>query len=724
MIFTMKKSFLLLSILTLSVAGASAQLSLQDQALLRAMRFEQNGRQGAQRLNRESKRVLALAKLADGTDAAEAELSGATVTPLRGGFAVVSMDIDSVEATASLPCFERFELSRNRTAKMDMARAASGVSAIHAGTGLTQPYTGKGVITGIVDQGLDPNHINFVREDGKSRLGYLANIQIDANSKDGWYGREYDRDNIFRLDTDSRETFHGTHTLGILAGGYDKNGLQGVATGSDIAASCGDLADALIAMGIERILDYTAMTKQPAVISLSIGSNAGSHSPKASMNQYLDEVSKEAMVVISAGNEGDIPLALHGEFTAETPTVRSFILPTYQKDLRYGEVRIYSDRPYSQQALIYNSDRGTIRYRMPLAEGQTQDEGLYYADQDYSGSDLVSSTFAQAFQGYVGIGWSIDELTGEFYTILDYYTIDNAITNGDGKLLLGFEITGEPGQRFECYCDGQFTALDSYGQEGWSDGTCDGTINDMACGYEPLVVGSYNTRQSYTTIDGRDVDYTTTFPTGKVTSFTSWGTLADGRQLPHVCAPGAVIMSSCNRYYQPEGVTVDYVSKVTDDAGKEYFWTPAMGTSMATPYVAGSLALWLEADPTLTMDTVKEIIAATATRDEDVISGNPVQWGAGKFNAYAGLAEVIRRSSVADVAADITDRLIVTRDGSTITATLPAAAAVNARLVSTSGATVLSTASTGDSVTLDVSSVPSGIYLLNVNGGHTLKIAL
>ncbi|MDE7467354.1 MAG: hypothetical protein K2M61_03260, partial [Muribaculaceae bacterium] len=94
----MKKSFLLLSILTLSVAGASAQLSLQDQALLRAMRFEQNGRQGAQRLNRESKRVLALAKLADGTDAAEAKLSGATVTPLRGGFAVVSMDIDSVEA--------------------------------------------------------------------------------------------------------------------------------------------------------------------------------------------------------------------------------------------------------------------------------------------------------------------------------------------------------------------------------------------------------------------------------------------------------------------------------------------------------------------------------------------------------------------------------------------------------------------------------------------------
>ncbi|MDE6300242.1 MAG: S8 family peptidase [Muribaculaceae bacterium] len=721
----MNKKFLLIPLLALAATGASAQLSLEDQALLRAMRFNNTTEvRKAPGLAQPSKHVTAIVKMSDGADSGIIEQTGATVTPVRGGFAVVSMPIDSVEATAALPCFDRFDLSRTRYAKMNMAREASGVSAIHAGTGLTQPYTGKGVITGIVDQGLDPNHINFVREDGKSRLGYLANIAL-ADNKDGWYGREFDRDNIFRFQTDTHETFHGTHTLGILAGGYDKDGLQGVATGSDVAASCGDLVDALILMGIERILDYAAMTKQPTVISLSIGSNAGSHSPKAAMNQYLDEVSREAMVVISAGNEGNIPLAIKGTFTEENPTVRTFIKPTYQDNLRYGEVRIYSDRPFSQQALIYNSDRGTIRYRMPLTEGQEEGVGLYYADQDYSGSDLVSTQFGQAYQGYVGIGWSRDELTGEFFTILDYYTFDNPDTNPDGKLLLGFEITGEPGQKFECYCDGMFTELDGYGKEGWSDGGFDGTINDMACGYETLVVGSYNTRQSYTTIDGRDVDYSETFPLGKITSFTSWGTLADGRSLPHVCAPGAVIMSSCNRYYTPdENSAFDYFAKATDASGNEYLWTPAMGTSMATPYVAGSLALWLEADPTLTMDTVKDIIATTSTVDDEVRAGNPVQWGAGKFNAYAGLAEVIRRNSVSDISTDVSERLIVTRDGFVVTATLPAAKALSAKVLNTTGATVMTAGASGDTVTLDISALAPGVYILCVNDRQTVKIAI
>lgn len=721
----MYKKIILIAIIAMASIGASAHLSLQDRALLRAMRISQTriDSQRAPGMGRSSQ-VLALAKLTDDADVEAVAATGATVTPLRGGFAVVSMPIDSAEATAALPCFERFELSRTRYAQMDKAREASGVSAIHAGTGLTQPYTGRGVITGIVDQGLDPNHINFIDNEGKSRLGYLANIEL-ADNKDGWYGREYDRDNIFRFQTDTPVTFHGTHTLGILAGGYDKDGLQGVATGSDIAASCGDLADALIAMGIERILDYAAMKKEPTVISLSIGSNNGSHSPLAAMSQYLDKVADEAMVVISAGNEGDIPLAIKGTFTEETPTVRTFILPTYQDNLRYGDVRIYSDRPFSQQALIYNADRGTIRFRMPLAEGQEAGVGLYYADQDYSGSDLVSAQFGTAFQGYVGIGWDTDENTGEFFTILDYYTIDNPENNADGHFLLGIEITGEPGQKFECYCDGRFTAFDSYGREGWTDGSCDGTINDMACGYKPLVVGSYNTRQAYTTLDGEDIDYTTTFPVGKVTSFSSWGTLSDGRELPHVCAPGAVIMSSCSRYYTPgEGKDVQYFAKATDASGNEYPWIPAMGTSMATPYVAGSLALWLEADPTLTMDTVKEIIASTSRVDEDVRGGNPIQWGAGKFDAYAGLAEVIRRNSVADISADLTDRLIVTRDGTTLTVTLPAAAGISARLLTPAGATVRTYKTAGDTLTFDTSSLTSGIYLLSVNNRHTLKLAL
>ncbi|MCR5153172.1 MAG: S8 family serine peptidase [Prevotella sp.] len=37
---------------------------------------------------------------------------------------------------------------------------------------------------------------------------------------------------------------------------------------------------------------------------------------------------------------------------------------------------------------------------------------------------------------------------------------------------------------------------------------------------------------------------------------------------------------------------------------------------MATPTVAGIIALWLEAKPDLTYEEIREAIAATATKDE------------------------------------------------------------------------------------------------------------
>ena len=47
-------------------------------------------------------------------------------------------------------------------ASMDSARYYSDVADAYAGTKLPQPYTGKGVIVGVVDQGLDFTHPNFL----------------------------------------------------------------------------------------------------------------------------------------------------------------------------------------------------------------------------------------------------------------------------------------------------------------------------------------------------------------------------------------------------------------------------------------------------------------------------------------------------------------------------------------------------------------------------------
>ena len=71
------------------------------------------------------------------------------------------------------------------------------------------------------------------------------------------------------------------------------------------------------------------------------------------------------------------------------------------------------------------------------------------------------------------------------------------------------------------------------------------------------------------------------------------------------------------------------------------YYTQISGTSMATPFVAGVVALMLDADPTLTPDEVKQILTDTASR----MPGRE-EWevGAGYVNAYAAVDKVFNRS--------------------------------------------------------------------------------
>ena len=145
-------------------------------------------------------------------------------------------------------------------------------------------------------------------------------------------------------------------------------------------------------------------------------------------------------------------------------------------------------------------------------------------------------------------------------------------------------------------------------------------------------------------------------------------------------------------------------------------WGWALGTSMATPHVTGAIALWLEADPTLTINDVKEIIEATAVKDE-YTAVNPVQSGWGKFNAYEGLKEVLRRaeSGINDVQAD--NRLLVTPMGDNIFEVFVAGQSkLCTSVYSTSGALVAQRTNAGDTATIDLNSLTPGSYIINVNG--------
>ncbi len=148
---------------------------------------------------------------------------------------------------------------------------------------------------------------------------------------------------------------------------------------------------------------------------------------------------------------------------------------------------------------------------------------------------------------------------------------------------------------------------------------------------------------------------------GDLASFSSRGTPRaerlgnadpnDDFDVPTITAPGTGRSFASNAgKFTTDIVSVRATSNLTangttDDAELPAsaipFYTQISGTSMATPFVAGTIALMLDADPTLTPDEIKQIIQETASK----MPGR-AEWevGAGYLNAYAAVDKVFNRS--------------------------------------------------------------------------------
>lgn len=791
----MRKTVFTAAAFAMALGTTAGVLDLQSRVALKKLHLEQSdacqagtirqlhSRAGIDLPSVKMQETKAFVTLAPGATAADLEAAGMKVENVCGRIAIVSFPLAEVENMAASEAVRTMQLPREMRPHLDLARTATGIDVIHAGEeGLGMPYTGKGVFAGIVDQGVDPHHVNFLDAQGKNRIGYLSHIfenKAGTAIVQNFYGNAEDIKEALPLEsfeTDEPSAYHGTHTLGIMAGGYtgkvtvadglngslpnlvDKpNPFTGMATGADIGVSCGVLTDVAIAQGIAYMLGYSVDYRhEPTVINLSLGSNTGPHDKNSVMSQFLAEMGKDAVICVSAGNEGDRKVALNKTFTASDNQIKSFVYPyAYQYDpagnqddmlnntIRSGQISFYSDddTPFELQAVVYRKSRGyRAAVRLPISSGGEQ--GVYYATDDAWANNVSgivkSGVFADNFYGYIGGGAAIHPETGRYYAILDMHIFDWNDNKDSGEFVIGFEVTGSEGQRIDCYSDGLCTYIDNLGVAGFDDGSRNGSISDMAVADNILVVGSFNTRQQWECLNGQVSAYPGEgFAPGSVTEFSSFGTLADGTTLPHVCAPGSTIISSISNPYLKK--TVDDMGAnvgvdVTEEMRKEYYeylcqaratvdgvdyyWKQEPGTSMSTPHVAGAIALWMEADPTLTIDEVKDIVARTALVDDAVKEGDPVQWGAGKFDALAGLKEVIRRAGINGVKADsANDRLIMTPLGINLFSVFVGdAQSLEIGLCSVNGSRVLAMKAEGDETVLDLSDITPGLYVLSVNG--------
>lgn len=139
---------------------------------------------------------------------------------------------------------------------------------------------------------------------------------------------------------------------------------------------------------------------------------------------------------------------------------------------------------------------------------------------------------------------------------------------------------------------------------------------------------------------------------GKLADFSSRGVKGEGGTFtmdgetwmyankPTIVAPGVDVVST--RAVAPvASLSAQQDAELLDPAYVP-FYTHMSGTSMATPHMAGVVALMLEAQPSLSPAQVREIVEKTATN-----MPNRESWevGAGYVNAYAAIDKIFRSSN-------------------------------------------------------------------------------
>lgn len=678
--------------------------------------------------------VTVLVTLSEGYDESVLTNLGLNPGPLRAGSTLVSLTPMQLVGLADAPGIAAIDLGTMSRPLLKEARSVAGVDAIHEGTGLDRAYTGQGVICGMMDIGLDPNHANFLDADGNQRIKRMWVLTGSNGSIQTFSGS-----NITSYTTDNSKETHGTHVLGIMAGGYRdrlqqaffnasgkkqisttrKNNYYGVAPDAEIAPCCGTLDGNNILLAAENILAYSKEVGKPAVLNLSLSHNTGPHDGTTKADKYLADVGREMLITVAAGNEGYEPMSIRKTFTTADNTVRTFV-GDQATATAMVDIWSFDDKPFTVTVDAYDTEakKSLFSYEVSAPTSGTQYiTGSYYTAPGYIHPAGFDDCFTN--RGAILIKASVDPNNNRYNCSVSFDTKVGTNKN----IVPSITVKGSAGQTADIYCSSDGSLL-NLGVDGYTQGNSSNSINDMACGENIISVGAFVSSVSWPTLTS---EFTYRYHTkGDIASFSSYGTTPDGRQLPFVAAPGSAIISSISTYNYNSSPDSHSISAVLETTPRNSYWEEMSGTSMAAPFMGGVLALWLQADPTLTVDEVKDIIKETAVQDE-FTRANPHRFGVGKVDALAGIKKVLNIGAGVNGVKAENEILVSETAKNVFNIYAPSAETVLTNLYTVSGALAASSEAVGNDATLDATSLPAGVYILSVKAGsasRTVKIAI
>ncbi|MGN1375043.1 MAG: S8 family serine peptidase [Prevotella sp.] len=189
-----------------------------------------------------------------------------------------------------------------------------------------------------------------------------------------------------------------------------------------------------------------------------------------------------------------------------------------------------------------------------------------------------------------------------------------------------------------------------------------------------------------------------------------------------MAAPGCFIISAVSSN-DASGSLI--YAQAKEDEGKYHMYGYMQGTSMAAPFVTGTVATWLQACPTLSPEQLKKIVKETARRDDmtGVLPENgDNSWGFGKIDAYEGLKKCIelQASGIESTTRPFDGSVTMEGNRIIIKAASPASH-IATDIYSAKGELIRSGVSHAETVSLDTSSLANGIYILKISTGEGVR---
>lgn len=640
--------------------------------------------------------IDAFIRLKDVNETASLEAMGVTVLAKFESFITAKIPVGRIEEIGKQDNVIDLDVSRMVQPNTDIASSTTHANLSWEGinNGLCDNYTGKGVIVGVIDQGIDFNHIAFKDSNGKSRI---KRVYAPGRSSSVYTS------NFPSYDV--TDGSHGTHTS-TTAGGSTvtlPNGATytGMAPESDLFL-CGlsSLTNVYIATSLDKINEYATAQNEPCVVNISLGSQYGPKDGTGYLSQAYSGFTGNGLtagrvICQSAGNSAGDNIHYHGTATSTTPACTSLEFNVYSdvnKAYTYSYHYISNNSSYYGEYYVWPRVASTpLKFQFVIIDKRTNSivATTDAVTPSSTGSTIrLSSTYFSS--GQVSITRSQETYSRKYvYDITVQGTTTESTnsmnTDSEGKLMprysvgmLVYSTTNSPVE-FDCWTEFPGGLMDAscvgtYGDYNFGAGSDDCSIGTSVPAKGVISVGAYVTRKDVNT--SNNISYTEDeYTVGDIAPFSSYsnGSGPDGQIYPDITAPGAVLIAGVNRYDTSnypatQTESTEYMTIVNHSDGSRY--GSMSGTSMSTPVATGIVALWLQANPNLSANDIKQVFSATAVRDSYVTGENAAHFGKyGKIDALAGL-EYISPCNTPKIVADPTTLTFEQQVGTTASQTV------------------------------------------------------